>query len=224
MRRRRKSLGATNRRGPRTGAIEVPAQDINRVARKLVSHFKPNEDVCQRGDVLPALARVRGFQVRRPDGEVKTVDIEVIPNHLRKSNTGAYLPSYNTVQLLPDATMCATPGRWKEKLYGTLRHELTHVADPRIAPGRGYARKHTTHCDYINDPLEVTARVGEVREQLETSPDFRYTARKGEPITNGDIRISSETYATIERCLTPANKKRFLKTAARVYSLLRSQR
>lgn len=229
-RRRKLGLGATNRRGPRTGAVHVDERQLDRVARKLVSKFGP-DDRCQDGDVMIDDARVRAVQVRTAAGDVRTIDVEVRPRrHREPGSEGYYAPSKHLVRITPSPRVCGRREDLKETIKKTLRHELAHVTDPQIRPERArsdrssYRRPHETHCDYVNDPLEIVARLAETRAEFawtaENTSWLRRAKRDGERLTTGDVRLYSPTYASVERCLTPANRRRFWKVAARIWESL----
>lgn len=215
-------LGATNRTGPRTGTVPVDERQVARVARKLVSKFPPADgEHCRVGDVRPAHAQVRGVQVRTPTNDVRTVDVEVhaLPREIYSG--GKYLPKLHRIVVYADPRVCGQPYAMAKTLMETLRHELAHATDPGIRLEReraGYQRKHNGRCDYINDPLEITARLAETKAQLEQNSTWlRRQKRDGDPFKNGDVRLYSDTYAEIESCLTPKNKRRFLKVAAWIW-------
>lgn len=226
MARRRKpsQLGLTNRTGPRTGTVPVDERQVARIARKLVSKYKSADawgSSCKRGQVSPAYSQVRGVQVRTPAGDVRTVDVELHAISRDVAKGGAYQPKMHKVVVYQDPRVCGDPYSMATTIMRTLRHELAHVADPAIRLERersGYQRKHEGLCDYVNDPLEITARVAETKAELEQNASWMHRdKRKGEPLTSRDVRVYSDTYAAVEPCLTPKNKRRFLKVAARVW-------
>ena len=153
---------------------------------------------------------------------------------------GHYSARRRFVAIEVNRDQCASPKRWAGEIRATLRHELTHAADPYVhVRNTPYARPGTVvkkaprvehpllephACGYYLDPVEVTARLAQVEEQLlaaETRRTIRRDVRKGfiKPGQLASILLESPAYLTAAHCLAKVPKihRRFRQLAARLW-------
>lgn len=240
-----KSLGATARRGPRTGAIEVDRDIVNKRVEQILETFT----ACplSETDPDPDFQTFRphsyeAFPVRVNDaatGDARLVNIRVSPRTYPIWNPGGggmwldkvHDPAtkqtalFSRVELYPNKDACNTKNHWRQHLRRVLAHELAHASDPYGIRGRHAEktlreinRELATQSDrglrrYHNSVEEMAAQLTEVKLELEQEQDPRYWA-VGDPVKI--LRGISQRFVTLERFLTPANRRRFLRLAARL--------
>lgn len=136
-----------------------------------------------------------------------------------------------------------------QTLRNVLSHELTHAVDPTISR-RLLARAKTlqqnaqqdrriaekegiSHTDYLNLKTEVTARLQQVgRDLIDKNAAKTYLdsveayesdpENMPPPYTPTEMLDWSPTWQAVEEKLTPENRKRFLRMAARIAGALRA--
>lgn len=218
-------LGITARRGPRTGVIQLQAR-VRPAAAKIVDGFRP----CGTSDLMPGPGgRVTAVRVAMADtGAARDVPITVRPDdRLNMAVWAVYNGQRREIRLHPRTGLCMSRAEWERAIRTILVHELTHAADPGVdrrveAAVAGRSRRKATPggCDYINDPVEVSAFLAEVRaEVLVALGDPRYARLMkagGMVRTKADLLKFSDTYRDIKSCLTGANRRRFLQMVARL--------
>lgn len=238
---RGRRLGATARRGPRTGAVEVDDDAVRVAVDQALKTFEPcdpNElDQPVAGYLTPPVRRMYANAVRVREvatGEPRTVPIAIDPLD-RVSGTGPRVSGKLWTRLNPDGSVaqqalvfakryaCEHRNVWQRELRATLAHELAHASDTglrkRIARG-GQTPRHRDRIDdayvaYLNHPEEIVANLTAVRGEVEGAG---YAARRDLLDMPPDyvLRAHSPRWDLIEDKLTPANRQRFLRMAARL--------
>lgn len=137
--RRRKPLGASSRIGPRTGAAEIPWETSEAIVTAFLRHF---DDNCTDGRIKPPSTDevVTGGIALIPDlvtGAPRPVEIILAPSsgafHVTSlPATGEWNPKERRITISPTRGACKSPASWSNILHSTIRHELTHAADPGL--------------------------------------------------------------------------------------------
>jgi len=222
MLRSSKNLGASARKGERTGAIEIDYGEMSKAAQKVVDAFRS----CGEGLKKPAKGPVVSLDVVDPStGKKRPVDVFAIPSTGTKSAmTGEYsLLRYpdgsqmDRVVLYPKSELCMSPDEWKYYARMVLTHELTHASDPWLHRRPVEGPKRSGGCAYASFPAEVAAFLSETREDLRSF----YGVRKAEKLRKmgklrqpSDLLRYSHIYQLFQHCWTPETKRRFMRMAA----------
>jgi hypothetical protein len=241
-----RTLGASARKGPRTGTIEVDPEIVARTVDMAITSFSPchpdDPDRIKAGYVQPT-ERLRLDPVRINEaatGASQTVTLEVQPEarqqrwpavHDRAETMVA--PQYTRdavvgqhVILKPNRLLCLSKDTWKETLSRTLAHELAHTSDPGI-PKRTYARwragkPQTSHADVDGrDRQAYTAYLNDPAEVAANLTAVQHELRDlGLDLTEYTpdqvLSLRSTRWTDLEPFLTPKNKRRFYKMVARL--------
>lgn len=225
--------------------IPLPKGEVGKVAAKLVSKFRS----CSiSGEVSNKVAPPPDYQANctrfeapfRPEkpglkqrykegGTIHTcTENKVARSWLSKGKliiSGYYSPSGKQVRVQVNPDACAEPERWKEEIRTILRHEFTHAADPYVHVRKtNYSKLQDDldECAYLNDPVEVTAQLAEVEEELlsaKTRLAILRSARHGYPGSGRlhEVLHESPTYLKRLSCVTPKINRRFFQLAARLW-------
>lgn len=231
------ALGATARKGARTGAIEVDAGDVERLVKNAISTFSPcspeSPDKIKANYVRPSGSTDVGrVQVRdAATGQPRRVPVTVFTRTTGVDGplvTGAMSTAtdeegrlVNQSVILKPLDACESKWTWQDTLSSTLTHELAHVADPGIikraqkraragASARSNFDEAASYHAYLNDPVEVAANVSAVRA------DFDKVRIDEDDRPEDLLRWHSSRWKNLEPFLTEANKRRFYRMAARV--------
>ena len=226
--------------------IPMPKGEVGRVTAKLVKRFP----VCATGKVTPPPDYQELCTTTGPVGyRGRPIDVCLVPKAASSwleldelVLSGDYSRRRGVIRLMVNQEQCAAPKRWATEMRSTLRHELTHAADPygthrktRYAHPGEIVKKKTprikhailpeTACGYILDPVEVTARVAQVEEELlrsKTRHEIRRDVRHGvlRPGNLQKVLYESPTYVNVVPCLAKAPKihRRFYQLAARLWA------
>lgn len=226
--RRRRRLGATSRKGPRTGAVEIDVVEINKRVEQALRTMTPcwsrKEGTYLRPIHEAILDPVMVRDART--GTKRRVQVAVMP--LENPTGGGALATQidkrgrllQTVVLTPDADLCGKVPAWRSYIRSVLAHELAHAADPwLIEQARGRSRVKRTgprrtvpgSRAYYNSPEEMIAHMAEVQDQLR-----RFGSQVDWSASPPEILRQSTRFQDIEPMLTPASRRRFLKMAARL--------
>lgn len=126
-----------------------------------------------------------------------------------------------------------------EKLRSVLSHELTHAGDPSIVERNRAGRPTSTKqirdtqgvAAYYNNPAEITARMHQIwreitdRRVVGAIEQIRKQAKEDgagfEPDAYSHLH-NSETWDRIKDHLTPGNKRRILRMAARAWEAIQA--
>lgn len=226
-RRKPKGLGVTARKGPRTGAIGVNMRIVNDRVDELLRAMTPCGD---RGTKLQPTRSATLPATHVPDaatGALHRVGVFLMPKSLPPGNVGGgrletRIDENGTIEqdivVTPNRYACAPVPTWRSVFRDVVAHELAHAADPGIrARGRAAVRGERTYKPqsedlfaYFNSPVEMTAQIAEVREQLRRGGAFPTWYDPRMILTD-----LSPKFVGMEPYLTPANRRRFLKMAAR---------
>lgn len=227
----RHQLGATTRRGERSGAIEVPDEQITKLASKVIASFQP----CgPNGDMLtPQGSRFapRGTSVTTARGEMVNVMVTSEPVDARGQVSGQLETTISssglvrrTIQIFPSRSACWPRSLWGPRVREVLAHEMAHVVDPAVEQnvwrrksGKRPEDQNGPTCAYYNSPTEVTAHLAEIEYELRSKV---HSYRSGRELMPGDpleLLQDSAQWQAMERCLTPANRRRFLRMGAILY-------
>lgn len=227
-RRRRRVFGASARpTRERTGVPHINQAAVAEPVDRIVRAF----DSCGTGDLVrPANWRVTTEVRDAASGAPIPVRIQVVPKIGQRSAVTGSAELYvdangyrrDVVVLNPLADLCAPEQFWKDDLRNILTHELTHVVDPGLRKNKGPAPRPDRDgmCAYISHPQEVTAFLAQMREELRSFNTFQMIDkmhRKGLIKRPEDILPRSRLWATVSRCLKPAQKKRYLRMAAQLW-------
>jgi hypothetical protein len=222
--------------------IPMPRGEVGRVVAKLVRRFP----VCNPGKATPPPDYQEMCAVTKPVGyRGRPVYVCLVPraagSWLTKDDLvlgGDYSRRRGLVQLFVNRDQCAAPKRWAQEMRSTLRHELTHAADPYVThrktkyaavtkktPRVQHALIPETACGYYLDPVEITARIAQVEEELLRSDarrEIRRDVRSG-ILKRGNLQnvlFESPTYVNIAPCLekSPKAQRRFYQLAARMWA------
>lgn len=240
---RRRSLGATARKGSRTGAITISREGAHKIASSLVKQLVPcavhGPSATRRTptpDEKPYLF-VPEMPVRDiATGHKRPVEVIVYRSQFLARDrlaTGAYVRALpetpdetfsEYIRLDVNAQSCADPTLWHEDFYSVLTHEAAHAADPKVRL-RTNPYQSTAHpCTYVKRPTEVTARIAQARAEL-TSPRGRATIAKerqgGHLQSPADLLNLAPAYKHFRECWEPEHRRRFLKMAAHLWASLR---
>lgn len=227
-RRRVKRLGATGRKGPRTGAVEVDPAIVNERVDELLREMQP----CWSRSAGTFLQPDRDAAVRpvtvhdAATGKPRRVNIILAPKIVDPDRIGGGMlatepvGSYGdrvrqTILVEPNALVCAKVPVWRRLFRNVLTHELAHASDPALVMEATGRRKHRygrpgSHA-YYNSAAEMVAHLAEVKDQLR-----RFGAEVDWSRSPRAILLTSEKYQDIEPMLTETNRRRFLKMAARL--------
>ena len=154
--------------------------------------------------------------------KVGELRIEVIARGLRKSDSswrsgtvgGESAKLLDLVRLYVPRDLgprlCKPEGDLASRLYLTLVHEATHVADP----GGGFGsrpRKAVPYHEYFNQPREVRAFMAGVAEEILRRGDLNFLAAQKQDLAGGAflerlLKLSNE-WRDKETYLTPENRK-----------------
>lgn len=234
MRRRRRALGETARKGPRTGVLEVDWTNVATAAYEVVDRFKScgADDTVKPAEVGSVMTYVRDAQT----GKTRKVMVSAIPDqevkHFARAEhrryTGSKKQVFHDIVVYPKADLCMPRDDWRTKMQFVLTHELTHASEaekqkPRQGErGGGNVWEDYESCKrYVNNPREVAAFVAEARQELSTSFTVKridQLVRKGVVEKPGDmLTLFSDSWNTVVPCITPENRRRFLKMAAHLW-------
>ncbi len=138
---------------------------------------------------------------------------------------------------------CRQRAFWAPDMRTIIQHELAHAADPAVHARHARAtraiaakaplprqirreqskRPDADYCGYINLPREIVARTAQVAHELSTTK-VRQAVRRDvdeapsyDPVRPEALLRHSPTYHSVQRCLTPKNKRKFLQLAARLW-------
>lgn len=133
-------LKASARRGPRTGTAVIPWQTSEEIVDVFLEHF---DDNCTDGRVKPPSTDdiVTGGVALLPDlatGRPRPIEVVLAPSRGAFHATslpavGEWNPGSRRVTISPTRGACKPPASWRNILLSTVRHELTHAADPGLA-------------------------------------------------------------------------------------------
>lgn len=224
------AIGATGRRGPRTGVVELDSiEQVAKPVARLVDAFEPCPiDTLSR----PAHARLKLTVPDAATGRDIPVEVEVNPDsqveyasgehHLYRNDSDGTRQDY--VYLRARRNLCISPGEWKQVLRSILTHELTHVVDPGLAKTRRAPKTLRRHgmCAYLTQPHEVAAYLAQTREDLLS---FDATQRADKLRRAGALRqpadllrlLVGDRWRKLQGCLRPADQRRFLRLAAQIW-------
>lgn len=226
-------LGRTARKGPRTGAIEVDDWDVEMRVRQLLEQF----DRCTNADGKRGLQPMQEgsasqLKVRDAEtGEERLVYVLLRPKKFKQPWIRGEGTAISTVErgrvtqeihIKPNAGSCESREAWTPFLTQVLAHEAAHASDPAIMHALRTRRGNSNKADadqnyvaYINSPNETAAQLVEVekdlRQSMRTQPKLW---RNSTPVEI--LRLSSDRYVELERKLTPKNRRRYLRLAARL--------
>lgn len=225
VRRKRRRLGATSRKGPRTGAVEVNPAIVNDRVDQLLRTMQPCWSSKQ-GTYLQPVDDAIVDPVHVPDagtGRLRRVDVAMAAR-VQAANTigGGFLATENvdgrvrqTVVVTPNAAVCGKVPGWRRLFRDVLTHELAHASDPTlILEAKGHRQHVPTRPgsrEYFNSPTEMLAHLAEVKDQLR-----RFGQEVDWSQSPAKILRTSDKFVDIEPYLTTANYRRFLKMAARL--------
>lgn len=237
---RGRRLGATARRGPRTGAIEVDPQLVDDLVDKMVETFAPCGPTGHGRQ--PAMLHQRwiaNVSVRdAATGQPEPVTVYLKPEarawndppvtgilHARASG-GRVINQEATIK--PAFDLCQHPDGWRRALRETTAHELSHASDPgRLLAVRRKsielfnadgAETNAAYAKYLNSEVEVVANLTAVADELRTVGRDLSDATPRELLL-----LHSRRWRNLEPHLTPANRRRFLRLAARAGDVRRTQ-
>ena len=209
----------------------MPKGEVGKIVARLVKSFQ----ACGDGKVTPppdyaapcTTAKNLGYRGR----PIRTC---VIPTQATNWQSlynlvleGSYFRREGKIWIHVNMDQCARPQRWAQEMRSTLRHELTHAADPYVTHRKTpYAHPDTvSRCHYWLDPVEVTARIAQVEEELlrsETRRTIRRDVRHGMLRPGGlhHVLHESPTYVKGLPCISEAPKvrRRFYQLAARLWA------
>ena len=175
-------------------------------------------------------------------GEQRQIEVELAATHVGDSRgvTGALQTRetangpLQSIMLRVDKRHWAS-GKLKEALRSVLAHELTHAADPsilenakRILAGtqRKYADKDSrrqnsqaSHDAYLNQPIEVTARLQQIKRELQDPRAMNEVHKLG---PEAWLEKHSETWARVGKRYTKKNVRRTLQAVAAVHTAARA--
>lgn len=238
---RGRRLGATARQGARTGAIEVSRWVVDDVVERSLREFTPcGVDNAQ---LRPPrrLAAVKFIPARdAATGKHRGVMVfmEARPGH---EDGGGYVHGHAAMALTPSGDIeqqivlkprftCAWPQTWKDELRSAMTHELAHASDParfeRLRQGRARGSRQDNqtpegYAAYVNTEVEVVANLAAA--QAELLQDGRPTDLIEMPPAF-NLRAYSKTWHAVADQLTPANRQRFYRMAARVRDVVAAER
>jgi hypothetical protein len=234
-----RQLGATSRRGERRGAIDVPDEDIARTASKIMASFQrcDGDDgtdwLTPKGSVFSTII----VPMKSANGERIDVAVSSEPTSYRVSPAGAVAGQLETaihgsgrvsrrIVVFPAEKACKPKAMWGPRIREVLAHEMAHAADPvteRNARNRKSAPTVATQadlCRYYNHPTEVTAHLAEVEYELRSKLGRIRSGHELYPRDPLDLLGTSPSWQAMARCLTAANRRRFLRMAAILYQRL----
>ena len=226
--RRRLPLGATARLGPRTGVLEVDWGKMATAAAEVVDKFRAcgkDDEVVPVGGRGSVITTVRDAASGK-DREVGVWTIPVsddadVPNAQHRRLRDSHGAMEYEVVLFP-RHKCMSADNWRWEMRRSLVHELTHASEADRQKLRQHPR-FTEGCRYFNSRWEVAAFVAEAREEMGTFQQVRqadFMVRKGFLTRPEDLlMLASPTYQDLigTKCLTPENRRRFLKMAAHLW-------
>lgn len=239
--RRGRRLGATARRGPRTGAIEVDPHVVDDLVDKMLATFEPCGPTGH-GRQPPAptqrwIARVdvRDAATGQPEpvtvylkSEARMWNDPPVTGVVQTRAVGGQVFSQEAT-IRPAFELCQHPDGWRRVLRETTAHELSHASDPgRLleirrksielfsADSDDEARRAYTK--YLNSEVEIVANLTAVADELRTVGRDLSDATPSEL-----LQLHSRRWRNLEPYLTLANRRRFLRLAARAGDVRRAQ-
>lgn len=239
--RQRKPLGVTARRGPRTGAIEVDPAVVAGAVDAMVERFVP----CGPGEFGRQPGHLRSEYIEQVSmRDAATGDAYRVPIYMKpearawndppvtgvvhtKAMAGRILMQDVTIK--PAFDLCQAPSGWKRDLRQTTAHELSHASDPgrlitikrrsvAALDADDEAEALAKYRAYVNSEVEVVANLTAVADELR---DVGYDLADFSPAEV--LQLHSRRWRRLKDDLTPENRKRFLRVAARLRDERRAQ-
>lgn len=231
-------LGATSRRGPRTGVVEVSG--IRQAVDRLLDQMTPcGPDLDARPPGEPRLLQLT-YPGKMPTTDVpvrdaqtgaeRDIGVVVLPRPPGSTTAGTYYPAHDEIGLRLPPDTCRSEGRWREELVGTLAHEVTHAADPwlrrvhgaKAARGGSYSQSGYDRCGYLNDPTERKAWLRNIYEEV-ASPEGIERIRGTPYIRTPDDVLDhlSLSWRSVRECWPEKWLRRARLVAADAFSLAR---
>lgn len=224
-------IGATGRKGPRTGAVEVNPAVVNERVDELLREMQPCWSKSAGTFLQPdRAAAVQPMTVHdAATGEPRRVNIILAPKIVDPDRIGGGMLATEpvgfygdrvrqTILVEPNALVCAKVPVWRRLFRDVLTHELAHASDPALILEAMGRRKHRYGRPgsraYYNSAAEMVAHLAEVKDQLR-----RFGAEVDWSRSPRAILLTSEKYQDIEPMLTETNRRRFLKMAARLKTM-----
>ncbi len=236
---RGRRLGATARRGPRTGAIEVDPHLVDDLVDKMLATFVPCGPIGHgRQPAAPTQRWIARVDVRdAATGQPEPVTVYLKPEarawndppvtgvvHARATG-GRVFSQEATIK--PAFDLCQHPDGWRRVLRETTAHELSHASDPgRLLEIRRKSIEmfntdgadDSRYAKYVNSEVEIVANLTAVADELRA---VGYDLSDAKPIEL--LQLHSRRWRNLEPYLTPANRQRFLRLAARAGDVRRAQ-
>jgi hypothetical protein len=225
--RRGSPLGATTRKGPRTGAIEVDENLVADRVDKLLTRFEtcPSEIEGERF-LQPPNKDGAAPPIETTDitGEPRKVRILLRPQSAAKWIAGGGYAGGNfspgrsqfDIVLTPNPSYCATEAFWRQHLQRILTHEIAHTREAGAAWRSAKVEPERGSTAYYNSPSETAAQLTEVerdlRRRLRYSPNLRLHNLSPDLF----LRESSPRFVDLDQHLTTKNRRRYQRLAARV--------
>ena len=225
---RRKSLGASARpTRERTGIPHISREAVVEPVGRLVRAF---HECGENGEWRkPAAHRVSTTVRDAATGKPIHVRVETRPDPDARSMAHGEHQLYvryhdgsrhDVVVLKPNANVCTDPHHWEIELRNILTHELTHVVDPGLVKSKARAPRGDERCKYFGNRHEVTAFLAQMRDELTEFNKFMILEklhRKGFLKKPEDLLPRSRLWAHLHPCLTPTQRKRYLRMAAQLW-------
>jgi hypothetical protein len=224
------ALGVTARKGPRTGAIEVDELEVETRVRQLLDQF----DRCTTADGVKGLQPLReGSANRLTVRDAETGEERPVYVLLRPEEFSPWVPGSGVarnmlrrgrleqeIHIKPNSTRCAPREAWEPFLMKVVAHEAAHASDPALVKALSKRVRRVVTGDedfatYVNSRAETTAQLVEVEKDLRRS--MREQPRLWrDPSPTEVLRLASDRFVEIEPKLTTANRRRYMRLAARL--------
>jgi len=217
----------------RTGGIKLDYERIKRLTSRVVTKWFTHVG-CPRGKVRPKTRLSRGRlgttvrdaktgglrQVviraqRNPDPGNQRNPLAITTTKSRRSQPDLRTDAI-TLAVPPASEGCGSRVAWTQVIAEIMAHELTHASDPGVVRRRPVAtarRLAMTYCEDVQQPAEQTAHLNQIRYEMEA---FLMKLPGLQHLGPADLLKASRDWKTIEPCLTPRQRRRFLRMAARV--------
>lgn len=239
------SLYGTSRLGKRTGHIEIPLEQTDNLAEKIIKgSFVPCDNYSFE---LSDKIKTKVSEEENYMDSFRTLDahgfmpvfIKIIPTYFRKEETNSSVTIkgmggpikkidrdsgreriIGRINLYPDNNKCLSKSKWKAIINSILLHELTHVLDPRLHP-KLPVKRITSRDVYEKRGFCAHANVKEEQKAYLTQVafDLKTSKTKLKQFKSPEEALNtlSSTYKRISHCLTKESKKKFLRMVARYW-------
>ncbi len=214
---------ASGAESKRTGALPVHAPRVDSIAEFLMSGVKDDGwEITDLGE--PASKRIGWRMMDRSD---TAVTIQMQPKELKDprgiSGHASLVKLHNgktehvvSVHLDPKHFVGKPKDYLRTAIRSVLVHELTHVADPEA---RAPSDSHD-HSGYMNEKVEVTARMNQIMQQLHEPATAEFIKTRPSVSVLGVLGLS-DTWQHMQGHLNEKNRQRVYQMVSRVIDKMR---